>query len=191
MIPPAACGTTSPLASAPATSSNRRGASRSTGTVGRPVCDPRRMDEQIVAVDEALATQAIYRTLLEDLDHHHQLNDSSFTGDRWLSAQIDDGWLRLIAIRDGVLAGFLAGSPSQGHIALVGSLRPGHGTGSALLAEFTKRAIQAGARVLTVVLDTEIEGRWQRKQFFQARGFHALPRSALHFVKNVPGRTAD
>ncbi|MGW4371524.1 GNAT family N-acetyltransferase [Nocardia takedensis] len=120
--------------------------------------------------------------LLRRLADIHSLVDSDFTHPRWVTEPALDGATsHLLAIHGGVVVGFLAGRPRSGHIALLGCLAPGSGAGAALLDAFADRAAAAGATWLTVVLDTEIAHRWQRRRFFETNGFHPDHGSTLHF----------
>ncbi|MGN2642385.1 hypothetical protein ACTD5D_40680 [Nocardia takedensis] len=119
--------------------------------------------------------------LLAELDQIHRLRDSLFAAHQLMAAA--PGYLRLIARTDGVLVGFLAGIPTTGHISLIGVTATRRGIGSLLVTEFGRRAHSAGARQLTVVLDTEPRHRWERRRFFEEADFHAVDTSTLHFAK--------
>jgi hypothetical protein len=107
--------------------------------------------EDVIVVDRVIAAQLSYRALLETLQQLHQLRDGSFIKGAWLFVpHIGDERLRLVATRDGRYAGFLGGLPTQGHIAIVGTVEPSNGTGSSLLAAFADHALDAGASKLTV-----------------------------------------
>ncbi|MGW0251089.1 hypothetical protein ACWDYH_31120 [Nocardia goodfellowii] len=137
---------------------------------------------EVVDMDSAAAAESRYALLLEQLQELHPLHDSRF--DRWLSTPgCGPGWVRLVATRHDCFVGFLAGRPSHGHIALVGSLELRAGVGSALIREFAERAAIAGAVELTIVLDSQREGRWERRMFFEANGFGPVRGSALHFAR--------
>ncbi|WP_157183874.1 hypothetical protein [Nocardia takedensis] len=120
--------------------------------------------------------------LLQRLADTHSLVDSDFTHPRRMTEPAPDGaTAHPMAIHGGVVVGFLAGRPRSGHIALMGCLTPGSGAGAALLDAFAARAAAAGATRLTVVLDTEITHRWQRRRFFETNRFHPHHGSTLHF----------
>ncbi|MGW4367016.1 hypothetical protein ACWEKT_15345 [Nocardia takedensis] len=122
--------------------------------------------------------------LLGRLAELHRLVDSDFADPRWSAAPTaTDPTCRLLALRDRQPVGFLAGRPRTGHIALIGSLSPGNGAGAAMLDAFAQRAATAGAAHLSVVLDTEIDHRWQRRHFFETNGFRPDQGSALHFIR--------
>ncbi|MGW5569836.1 hypothetical protein ACWEVD_01430 [Nocardia thailandica] len=70
--------------------------------------------------------------------------------------------VRLVAVRGGRPAGFLAGNPRTGHIVLVGVLEERAGIGTALVEGLLRRACASGAAEATVVLDAEPVGRWGR-----------------------------
>ncbi|MFD8249697.1 hypothetical protein [Nocardia sp. NPDC059691] len=119
------------------------------------------------------------RALLEQLDQRHKLRDSSFLRS---AHRVSAPMLHLVAIRRGEPVGWLAGNASTGHIALVGVLQTRQHVGSALVSEFAARARRAGAGELTVTLDTEPVGRWDRRRFFLRQGFIPVGHSALHFA---------
>ncbi|MFD6394041.1 hypothetical protein ACWF9G_02270 [Nocardia sp. NPDC055029] len=50
-----------------------------------------------------------------------------------------------------------------------------------MVRAFVDRARTAGAGEVAVVLDTDPQGRWGRRRFFEALGVTAEPGSALHF----------
>ncbi|WP_107657510.1 GNAT family N-acetyltransferase [Nocardia suismassiliense] len=142
------------------------------------------MREDITIVRAADAALPAYRALLEQLDRLHLLRDSSFASPTWLHpCQAGDGSLRLLATRQGQAVGFLGGLPAIGHISIVGTVRPGSGTGSRLVWAFAEHARSAGASELTVSLDSEPSHRWVRRHFFESNGFTAQPGSALHFTR--------
>ncbi|MGN2638840.1 hypothetical protein ACTD5D_22255 [Nocardia takedensis] len=129
---------------------------------------------------------AAVEALLGRLAEVHPLADSDFTHPKWV-AEPDrgGGTCHLLAVRGGVLVGFLAGRPRTGHIALLGALAPGNRAGRALLETFASQAVAAGATRLSVVLDTEIEHRWQRRRFFETNSFRPERGSALHFLRDL------
>ncbi|WP_280270467.1 hypothetical protein [Nocardia wallacei] len=55
--------------------------------------------------------------------------------------------------------------------------------GSRLLRAFADHARRAGARELSVVLDTQAQRRWERRGSSCGKGFASVNGSALHFTK--------
>ncbi|MBF6173614.1 hypothetical protein [Nocardia blacklockiae] len=138
-------------------------------------------DGQVVVNPAALAA---FQVLLEQLDVVHRLSDASFRQPRWADVpRSEDGLLRLVADGPDGYRGFLGGEAGSGHVALIGVLEPGRAVGSLLLRAFAEHARRAGARELSVVLDTEAGRRWDRRRFFLREGFTAVHGSALHFTK--------
>ncbi|MFE7720776.1 hypothetical protein ACFU44_17230 [Nocardia rhizosphaerihabitans] len=138
-----------------------------------------------IEVEQIDGEHAVLPQLLASLDEIHQLRDSVFAAPARLTGIGEPDWIRLLAHRDGAAEGFLAGNPGTGHLALVGVLQPRRGVGSALVRGFIERAQAAGADEVTVVLDTDPQGRWGRRRFFEALGFTAVSGSVLHFHRQV------
>ncbi len=132
--------------------------------------------------DGVSTATAGYRRLLARLDEH-QLRDSCFQADRWLRSHPGGGWMRLVAHCGDEFVGFLAGLPATGHVSLLGAVTPCHAVGPALLTAFAQRARTAGARSLTLAVDSEPTRRWDRRRFFENHGFTAQAGSAVHFIK--------
>lgn len=138
-----------------------------------------------IEVEQIDGEHTMLPRLLASLDELHRLRDGVFAAPSRLTGIGDPDSIRLLARRDGAAEGFLAGNLHAGHLALVGVLRPRCGVGSALVRAFIQRARAAGAGEVTVVLDTDPQGRWGRRQFFEALGFTAVSASALHFHRRV------
>ncbi|MFJ2834307.1 hypothetical protein ACIO52_02980 [Nocardia sp. NPDC087230] len=138
-----------------------------------------------IEVEQLDGEHTLLPQLLASLDRIHRLRDSVFAAPSRLAGIGDPDVVRLLARRDATAEGFLAGTPQTGHLALVGVLRPRCGVGSALVRTFIQRACVAGAGEVAVVLDTDPQGRWGRRQFFEALGFTAVSGSALHFHRTV------
>lgn len=163
----------------------------------RPVAGRRRISADrrgygtLTSVDRIRITELtpqevpLLRSMLEQLDAVHHLRDSAFASQTWLAEHGAVDALRLIAVREGRLEGFLAGQPEVGHIALVGVLAPRNGVGSALVAEFVARARTAGACRVTLVIDSEPWSRWDRRRFFERHGFAADSGSSVHFQQRL------
>ncbi|MGY2119486.1 GNAT family N-acetyltransferase [Nocardia gipuzkoensis] len=139
-------------------------------------------DLRVEVVHDVSENELPLRGLLEQLDRRHHLRDSSFLRS---AHHVSAPMLAVVAVRRGKLVGWLAGNPSTGHIALVGVLETRQGVGSALVGDFAVRARRAGAAELTVTVDTEPAGRWDRRRFFISHGFSPVSRSALHFARPV------
>lgn len=148
------------------------------GFGGTPQCMEGFVVEQVVGESEAA------RELLIALDERHRLYNTVFAVPR-RTGYADPRLVRLVAVRDGRLVGFLSGTPRTGHIALVGSLHEGIGIGTALVGEFLRRARASGAVEATVVLDAEPRGRGRSRAFFEAHGFVLSPGSSLHFHRRL------
>ncbi|MGW6729615.1 hypothetical protein ACWF9G_27250 [Nocardia sp. NPDC055029] len=134
-----------------------------------------------IEVEQIDGEHAVLPRLLASLDELHRLRDSVFAAPTRVTGIGEPDSIRLLAHREGQTEGFLAGNPYTGHLALVGLLQPRCGVGSALVHGFIERAQAAGADEVTVVLDTDPQGRWGRRRFFEALGFTAVSGSALHF----------
>ncbi|WP_280308283.1 GNAT family N-acetyltransferase [Nocardia abscessus] len=139
-------------------------------------------DLRIEVVHDVSGIELPLRGLLEQLDRRHHLRDSSFLQS---AHHVSPPTLHLVAVRRGELVGWLAGNPSTGHLALVGVLETRQGVGSALVCDFAGRARRAGAVELTVTVDTEPAGRWDRRRFFISHGFSPVNHSALHFARRL------
>ncbi|WP_331758773.1 GNAT family N-acetyltransferase (plasmid) [Nocardia sp. NBC_01377] len=141
-------------------------------------------DVVVVERRSAHVPRASLARLLHALAAMHQLADSDFANPKWLSEPPPGARsCHLVAIHRDEMVGFLARRPQDGHIALIGSLRPGTGIGAALVEAFARHATAAGAPQLSAVIDTEATHRWQRRKFLENRGFRLLDASALHFVR--------
>ncbi|MEW1734329.1 hypothetical protein AB0346_00045 [Nocardia beijingensis] len=139
-------------------------------------------DLRIEVVPDGSGMRLALRALLEQLDQRHRLRDSSFLRS---AHRVSAPMLHLVAIRRGEPVGWLTGNPSTGHIALVGVLQTRQHVGSVLVSEFAAHARRAGAGELTVTLDSEPVGRWDRRRFFLRQGFIPVGNSALHFALSL------
>ncbi|MGW5317872.1 GNAT family N-acetyltransferase [Nocardia thailandica] len=137
-----------------------------------------------IVIEQVVGESATVRELLVALDAHHQLHNTRFAAPQRVG-DTDARVVRLVAVRGGRPAGFLAGNPRTGHIDLVGVLEERAGIGTALVEEFLRRARASGAAEATVVLDAEPTGRWGRRAFFQAHRFVSSQGSALHFHRRL------
>ncbi|MEV6361363.1 GNAT family N-acetyltransferase [Nocardia asteroides] len=134
-----------------------------------------------IEIEQVDGEHALLPRLLAGLDALHHLRDSVFAAPTRTTGDGEPDTIRLLAHRDGHAEGFLEGNPGIGHIAIVGVLHPRCGVGSALVRAFIDQARTVGAGAVTVVLDTDPQGRWGRRRFFEALGFTAEPGSVLHF----------
>ncbi|WP_331760985.1 hypothetical protein OG225_43025 (plasmid) [Nocardia sp. NBC_01377] len=145
------------------------------------------MSDVVVERSSAHLARGSLARLLHALAAMHRLvADSDFAHPKWLPELAPGARsTHLIAIHGEEMAGFLAGRPHDGHIALIGSLRPGVGIGAALVEAFAHHATAAGTPQLSAVIDTEATRRWQRRKFLENNGFRLLEGSALHFVRQL------
>lgn len=146
-------------------------------------------DGLAAAIVDPAGSPADLESLLTELEQRHELLDSSFAAPHWRVSR--PGWLRIVAREQQTPCGLLAGIPARGHISLLGATTARQRVGSLLISAFAQHAKTAGAQQLTVVLDSELRGRWDRRRFFEAVGFRAEPGSALHFTKDLTPNAND